>query len=246
MELSRCLVAKPLILRPTKNVLAAVSCILLTFFLFEVTDWDIRIQQLFFNAESGRWLIDSEQPMLRLLFYDGPKTLLILLALSLLVAIPIRPKPSRRALCLAVLTLMLVPLSVSSLKATTNMPCPKAISSFGGSIYPIKVLERYPPGSLPSVRQRCFPAGHASGGFALIGLLFLSNKPKIRRRIVCLAIVAGSFMGGYKMLIGDHFMSHTLITFCISWLVVGVLGHWETGRPCCTEQAVQLSRPISS
>ena len=217
-------------LQPTKNFAAAVICGLITLLIFETTDWDLWIQQLFYNATTGKWLISSEQSLLRVVFYDGPKTLLILLSLSLLVAIPICPKPSRRGVSLTVLALALIPLLVAGLKATTNMPCPKAVTQFGGSVPYVKVLENYPVDSAPGTRQRCFPAGHASGGFALIGLIFLRSKPHLRRRIFGLGIVAGSLMGGYKMLIGDHFLSHTLITFCIAWLVVSILGHWETGR----------------
>jgi len=48
-----------------------------------------------------------------------------------------------------------------------------------------------PASEVPISQQRCFPAGHASGG--------------------------------YKMLIGDHFLSHTITTMLLAWLIINLL-----------------------
>lgn len=35
-----------------------------------------------------------------------------------------------------------------------------------------------------------------------------------------MAMVIGWSMGSYKMLIGDHFLSHTVITMILAWLLI--------------------------
>ncbi|KAB7890023.1 PAP2 family protein, partial [Poseidonibacter ostreae] len=37
------------------------------------------------------------------------------------------------------------------------------------------------------------------------------------------ALTVGWSMGTYKMLIGDHFLSHTIITMLIAWLLVLII-----------------------
>lgn len=80
-----------------------------------------------------------------------------------------------------------------------------------------------PPRSLNFVQTeniRCYHAGHASGGFALISLVFLfkSKRNKVIAAVSALAI--GWSMGLYKMLIGDHFLSHTIVTMLLAWLTI--------------------------
>jgi membrane-associated PAP2 superfamily phosphatase len=64
---------------------------------------------------------------------------------------------------------------------------------------------------------------------------FLFKQRRHRARAVYLALAAGWAMGGYKMLIGDHFLSHTIISMLLAWLLVNtvVIAERRTfGRPC--------------
>jgi membrane-associated PAP2 superfamily phosphatase len=67
---------------------------------------------------------------------------------------------------------------------------------------------------------KCYPAGHASGGFALMSLFFLFKTYKNRIIALLFAFVIGWSMGVYKMLIGHHYLSHTVITMILSWLLI--------------------------
>jgi len=69
----------------------------------------------------------------------------------------------------------------------------------------------------------CWPAGHASGGFALLSLFFLFKTKKNRYIALIGALTVGWSMGVYKMLIGDHFLSHTILTMILAWLIVLVI-----------------------
>ncbi|KAB7881964.1 PAP2 family protein, partial [Poseidonibacter ostreae] len=44
------------------------------------------------------------------------------------------------------------------------------------------------------------------------------------------ALSVGWSMGTYKMLIGDHFLSHTIITMLIAWLLVLIIYKVTTAK----------------
>ena len=100
------------------------------------------------------------------------------------------------------------------------MPCPKNEITYGGKMPRTAVWQRYkkPYKSMPKIA--CWPAGHASGGFALLSLFFLFKSRKNRKLALALALTVGWSMGLYKMLIGDHFLSHTVITMLLAWLLI--------------------------
>ncbi|MEJ2489584.1 MAG: phosphatase PAP2 family protein, partial [Sulfurovaceae bacterium] len=129
-------------------------------------------------------------------------------------------KEYKRGLLIVLLSMMLVPATVGTLKTTTKVPCPHDIVHYGGSYPDVKVLDAYPKDFLHKSNVRCWPAGHASGGFALMSLYFLFKTPKNKKRALIVAIVIGWIMGLYKMLLGDHYLSHTIVTMLLSWLLI--------------------------
>jgi membrane-associated PAP2 superfamily phosphatase len=119
-----------------------------------------------------------------------------------------------------VLSSIAVPLVVGSLKAVSNMPCPKSLDIFNGTYPHTCVWEKYATKDCHLEKQKCWPAGHASGGFALLSLIFLFHSRKNKIIAGSIAMVIGWSMGSYKMLIGDHFLSHTTITMILAWLLI--------------------------
>jgi membrane-associated PAP2 superfamily phosphatase len=91
------------------------------------------------------------------------------------------------------------------------------------SIPYVGVLHRSAWQSQTSEPQQCFPAAHASGGFALLALFFLFESPRNRARAVRVGLMAGWTMGAYKMAIGDHFLSHTVVSMLLAWLIVNLI-----------------------
>jgi membrane-associated PAP2 superfamily phosphatase len=100
------------------------------------------------------------------------------------------------------------------------MPCPKNVEIFGGTYPHTCVWEKYGNEVCRTEKQKCWPAGHASGGFALLSMVFLFRTKKAKIAVVAAAMAIGWSMGTYKMMIGDHFFSHTVITLLLAWLVV--------------------------
>ena len=58
---------------------------------------------------------------------------------------------------------------------------------------------------------------HASAGFALYAWAFIPSLWHKRWQIAAMVTVIAWLMGGYKMLIGDHFFSHTLVSMSLAW-----------------------------
>ena len=204
----------------TLGLLAAVLA------LFELTDLDLKLQDKFYNFETRRWVVDEKEPVGRLIFYNGPKALVWVFALTTLAlaAGPARWREkfqvNRRGLWLGVLVIATVPALAGLGKKYTNIFCPSEIRRYGGDVAYAKLCEPYPDDERPLRRGGCFPAGHASGGFALMGLLAVRGTRRWRNGILALGLGLGWWMGGYQMLKGAHYLSHTLTTMLVAWLVV--------------------------
>lgn len=208
-----------------KHILGSVILLLATIALFEITPLDILVQDYFYNTGTQQWILDRDEKVTRFLFYDGIKVVFILFTLSLPVLLLLFRKKNwmrdyRRGLWIVLLSCCLVPLLIGGLKASTNTPCPKNLVHYGGDYPYVGVLERYPPGFRQPARIQCYPAGHASGGFALLSLFFLFRSRKNRLIALTTAMIIGWSIGTYKMIIGDHFLSHTLVTMLLAWLTI--------------------------
>jgi membrane-associated PAP2 superfamily phosphatase len=198
----------------------------LTILIFEFSDLDILIQNYFFKNNS--WILDRNNKFLKFVFYDGIKKLIIFFfVLVLLTLLFFYKKPFlkkyKRALIIILLSGILTPSIVGTLKAATNMPCPKNLSYYGANYPHVKLFSKYIDSFHQQKRIRCWPAGHASGGFALMSLILLFNSKKNKVLVFVFVMVISWSIAMYKTLIGDHFFSHSLITMIIAWLVILIL-----------------------
>lgn len=204
-----------------------ISTFLLIFVIgfFQFTNIDIIIQNYFYNFETKSWLIDKDEPILKLFLYDGLKQGLIIFGVFILILLIFFRKKEfvkeyKKGLIILLLSSIFVPTIVGSLKAITNTPCPCNIEHFGGEYPDIKVFDKYPEDFIQKSKAKCWPAGHASGGFALMALFFFFKNPRNQFFGLIGAITLGWSMGTYKMLLGDHFLSHTIITMILAWIII--------------------------
>ncbi|MDD2888572.1 MAG: phosphatase PAP2 family protein [Aliarcobacter sp.] len=212
----------------TKQIVITAILLIAVIALFQFTQLDIFVQNFFYNFESKVWLIDKNEPILKFFLYDGMKIFLILIAVTILFSLVFLRKNKliqeyKKGLIIVLLSAIFVPLMIGSLKAISNTPCPCNIVNFDG-IYPdIKVFDSYPKDFVQPSKAKCWPAGHASGGFALMALFFLFKTQINQKRALILALLTGWSMGTYKMLLGDHFLSHTIITMMMAWLIILII-----------------------
>ena len=207
---------------PTIFVLLAV------FGIFEATGLDLRVQDHFYDFTTHQWLVDQDEPVARMLFYTGPKTLIWGLAITMFALacapaawsakLPLRGT-AKRDLWVLIATLATAPLLIAAGKATTNVFTPHEIRRYGGFAPYVKVIGCYPDDDRPVKRGRGFPAGHASGGFSLMAAAGLARGRRGRWLGVGTGLAAGSAMGIYQICKGAHYLSHTVFTALVCWIV---------------------------
>ena len=129
--------------------------------LFEFTNLDLALQDRFFNFETQRWVVDEKAPVGRLVFYNGPKALIWIFALTALAlaAGPARWRErlrlERRGLWLAVLVIATVPALAGLGKKYTNTFCPSETRRYGGDVAYAKLYEPFPAEDRPPrIRQK--------------------------------------------------------------------------------------------
>ena len=208
----------------TKQISLTTVILGITVVLFSLTDLDFPIQDLFYNFTTQTWILDNDLQPYNFIFYTGIKKLLIVFALSFLIALVFFRKKAlikeyQKGIIIVIFSAILVPVIVGELKKSTNMPCPENEIHYGG-VYPkTAVWESYPK-DVELKKIQCWPAGHASGGFALLSLFFLFKTKRNQFVSLAVALSIGWSMGLYKMLVGDHFLSHTIITMELAWLII--------------------------
>lgn len=197
----------------------------LVFLIFEFTGIDLWLQDHFYNFATHTWLIDQQAPIPRFLFYTGAKLLIWAFGLTLIILasfrlrIPFLRNASPRDLWIVVLTLATAPALIALGKATTDTFTPSQIRRYGGEAPYVKVIEHYPMGDHPAKRGRGFPAGHASGGFALLSLAGLASTRRGRIIGISIGLAAGGVMGAYQICKGAHYLSHTVVTAMVCWII---------------------------
>lgn len=208
--------------------------------VFELSGVDIWVQNHFYDFITHTWFLDKNQSVLKFLLYDGIKMVLLSVGVLMLIAFVfiknIRPlQEYKKGLLVVLLAAVFVPASIGSLKALTNMPCPCDLKIYRGTYPSVGVFENYPKEFIQKSKIKCWPAGHASGGFALMAFYFFFKSRKNRNRALFVGLVVGWSMGSYKMLIGDHFVSHTVFTMLFAWLIILILAKSLQVNPLLAE-----------
>jgi len=211
------------------NLLSTTILLIITIVFFEFSGMNNWVQDFFYNPQINQWTLNRDNPTLDLLFYSGIKKLFITLILFLLFSLIFLRRFSWvsnniRGLSIVVASCLIIPLTVGTIKATTNMPCPNQLVDYGGKFEHIGLFDTLAPDDA-RIGSKCYPAGHASGGFSLLSLLFLFTTRKSKLPILVGVMAFGWTTANYKMLIGDHFIGHTIITMILSWLLILIIQH---------------------
>ena len=154
--------------------------------------------------------------------HTGAKSLawLLVLALSLAVAWPVgvlQPLPMSRRVQLAA-SALLASAFIALLKVGSHTSCPWDLHDFGGVARYASHWAGWLHGD--GGTGQCFPAGHATTGFAFVGGYFAlrHDLPRLARVWLWTALVVGLVLGLGQQLRGAHFMSHTLWTGWLCWM----------------------------
>ena len=173
-------------------------------------------------AGGHAWTLQSN-PLVEGIIHEGgrqaSKWAWIAVAVCLLLALASRTFASwRMPLTYLLLSTLLATLLVAVLKRGTHMDCPWDLLRYGGEKVYYGLFSRRLAGMGSA---DCFPAGHASAGYAWVALyfFFLATRPRWRWWGLGAAMVLGMVFGIAQQLRGAHFLSHDLWTLMLCWLV---------------------------
>jgi len=228
------------------------NCLFLfaTFYFDHHSNFDIELQQRFFNQETQQWLIDANEPIKRFYFYNLPKILLGISILFFFAAAMIGFKAknqknigqfcykNRHKFMLIFLGLALIPLIVGNIKKFTDIYCPNQLDLYSGQYPYFRIFDektadfkemrcqKSPHGEILQGKcnyGQCFPAGHPVTAFALMILFFALKNAFWRYFWLFLSITLGWVLGLYQMLKGAHFFSHVLVSMLVCFLVAAII-----------------------
>ncbi|MFT7775655.1 phosphatase PAP2 family protein [Roseateles sp.] len=211
-------------------LLAALALIALA--VWEVSGLDLPLARLYGTAAGFAW---RDQWLTASLFHDGARAIgwlfLALLLLSVWRPRLLVPELPRRERVQWILTTLLCVALIALLKRSSATSCPWSLVEFGGE------AARYVPHWLLGVRDGgpggCFPSGHASTAFSLLpGWFALRNHaPRAARVFLTVVLAVGLVLGWVQMMRGAHYLSHSLWTAWICWVVSAVTWHGaQAGR----------------
>jgi membrane-associated PAP2 superfamily phosphatase len=109
-------------------------------------------------------------------------------------------------------------LVVDLMKRGSRTSCPWDLAEFGGTAVHVS---HWAWGVFDGGVGHCFPAGHAIAGFVFVAGFFAWRRqsPAQARRWLAGGLIAGSVLGLSQQLRGAHYMSHTLWTAWLCWVL---------------------------
>lgn len=190
--------------------------------LLLVQGGDLWLADRLFAWEGGRWALRTS-PFLQEILHVGGRRLSIASGVLLLIALTVSGlhkslRSWRRPLLYLITATACAASAIALLKAVIDIDCPWDLARYGGQ-RPFIGLFATRPAALPSAS--CFPAGHASSGYAWVSLyfFFLTVRPAWARYGLWFALGLGALFGAAQQLRGAHFLSHDLSTLLICWLI---------------------------
>jgi len=132
----------------------------------------------------------------------------------------------------SILCLLIVP----TLKRVTAVSCPWDLAEFGGVAMYVPHWRVGVPDGGPG---HCFPSGHAVAAFAFLSLYFAwrAQRPRSARIALVLVCAAGALFGWAQLARGAHYVSHTLWSAWLCWVLCALAAHgWARTR---------LRRPVA-
>lgn len=129
------------------------------------------------------------------------------------------PSQAQRACGIVIVLagLLLVPL----LKRFSATSCPWDLLEFGGRA---TYVPHWLMGLSDGGPGRCFPSGHAVAAFAYFGVYFVwrQHRPTVARAVLVGVLVVGFAFGWAQWVRGAHFVSHTLWSAWLCWVIAAL------------------------
>lgn len=211
-----------------------ITCAIWLIWALPALNWDAAISQYYYDPAQGVFPLRNHvvlegwlHGVLRRVLWLSPVIVLGFLLLS--VHKQGWSLQSKQLLWL-LLAQLAAPLVVSYLKKHTSPICPWDSLEYGGSL-------AHPAFSFVTSKLagNCFPAGHPSGGWALIAYAYFwrVSNPKRANMALLAALALGALMAWVQIARGAHLLSHVLWTLWVCWLVIALMywAAWPRAKP---------------
>lgn len=129
------------------------------------------------------------------------------------------------------------------LKGHTSVYCPVETTQYAGKIEHKEWFQNF---DLLKVAGdgRCWPGGHASGGFTMLALYFVARRYRWRHSKALMhgALALGFVYGTTRVLQGWHYMSHTFWAGIFVWLSCWLMALLFYGRAALEQPVLKPQR----
>jgi membrane-associated PAP2 superfamily phosphatase len=189
---------------------------LIVVYLALVLRMDMTIADFVYAWQGNVWRYKEAFLLENVLHKGGRSFVVLLYVLTLLAFIASffveKLRIYRKGLAYVLLAVGLSSGLVSVLKSLTQVSCPWKSARYGGK----ELVDFWFEGG-----GNCFPAGHASGGYAWIALTFFNAVyfPALRRAGLWFGLGLGLVFGIAQQIRGAHYVGHDVVSLAISWFV---------------------------
>lgn len=203
---------------PTHFIYPLAILILLSV-LINIFDIDKNVADYVYGLEGHIWAL-KDYWVIEQVLHRGGRTASLLLELIVLGLLAVSYclsnwRPYRKPLIYLMLAVAGGSLLVSFFKSFLAISCPWEFKRYGGNLDYSPVFEQL------GLRNGdgCFPAAHASAGYAWIALYFfgLCYSSTLRWTGLLIPLLAGIAFGFAQQLRGAHFISHDLWSLAMCW-----------------------------
>jgi len=210
---------------------------LLLWQIYPATGIDQIIQSWYYDPATHTFPLRNE-PWLTIGMHSALKMLVIAFGVAVFGAWTVsflEPalQPERRRLGWIWISMAITSVVISTLKGASIHHCPWDLLEYGGYAPHLALFEALPAGIEPG---HCFPGGHASAGFVLLAFYFAwrDDRPVAARVALIGGLALGAVMGWSQTMRGAHFLSHTLWSAWVVWLLL-LLGYLTFSPQLCTK-----------
>ncbi|GGY64026.1 membrane protein [Cellvibrio zantedeschiae] len=184
-----------------------------------LSDLNIKLADALYAWEGGHWALKNAWVTRALIHETGKHISLSIALLSLIALITTYIKPQlvkyQRELLYLVCAAAGSSGLITVLKGISHVSCPWDFIRYGGDLPYQTILTQI----IHTSGSGCFPAGHASGGYAWLAFYFLGvhRNSSWRWAGLAFALGVGLVFGISQQLRGAHFISHDVWTLGICW-----------------------------
>lgn len=208
------------------HVIAPALLFSITFIGLESSGLDIWLGAHFYDPAQQLWPYKDQWLIQKVLHKGGRLAFFGIIAIILWLIARSFATPSlknyRHSLIYLALASISGPLIVMFLKNHTHIYCPWDLQFFGSTKPYIRWFDSVPTAAPVG---HCFPAAHASSGYAFISFyfFFLSTHPHLKWRGLSFGLGLGLLYGLTQQMRGAHFLSHDVASLAICWFMTLLL-----------------------